>query len=197
MGFRALSFMPGLLGCRHRSPDGVQRNRVRFTASPSLKRAFATGARLWGWRPNNGRRGGGRRGAICSAELMPTWHFCLCPRVFWGHPAAGLRGKRDSYGLDIHLKYSDAYGAMPRWSPTQPLADEGSPFLGAQEGATSPTDWMKRGMSVNDCTFRPPHSERSAGRQSSRGLRHTAWRVMRLPRLSGPAPRPGRAPGRR
>src|SRR5436309_188426 len=33
VGFRALSFMPGLLGCRHRSPDGVQRNRVRFTSS--------------------------------------------------------------------------------------------------------------------------------------------------------------------
>src|SRR5262249_43406386 len=31
VGFRALSFMPGLLGCRHRSPDGVQRNRVRFS----------------------------------------------------------------------------------------------------------------------------------------------------------------------
>src|SRR6266849_2045270 len=30
VGFRALSFMPGLLGCRHRSPDGVQGNRVRF-----------------------------------------------------------------------------------------------------------------------------------------------------------------------
>jgi hypothetical protein len=30
VGFRALPFMPGLLGCRHRSPDGVQRNRVRF-----------------------------------------------------------------------------------------------------------------------------------------------------------------------
>ena len=28
--FRRLSRMPGLLGCRHRSPDGVQRNRVRF-----------------------------------------------------------------------------------------------------------------------------------------------------------------------
>src|SRR6266849_1918015 len=24
VGFRALSFMPGLFGCRHRSPDGVQ-----------------------------------------------------------------------------------------------------------------------------------------------------------------------------
>ena len=33
VGFRALSFMPGLLGCRHRSPDGVQGNRVRFRLS--------------------------------------------------------------------------------------------------------------------------------------------------------------------
>src|SRR5437867_3166680 len=37
VGFRALSFMPGLLGCRHRSPDGVQENRVRFNASFGIR----------------------------------------------------------------------------------------------------------------------------------------------------------------
>src|SRR5205823_11491503 len=30
VAFRRLSRMPGLLSCRHRSRDGVQRNRVRF-----------------------------------------------------------------------------------------------------------------------------------------------------------------------
>src|SRR2546425_1995523 len=36
--FRALPFMPSLLGCRHRSRDGVQRHRVRF--SPNWKLTF-------------------------------------------------------------------------------------------------------------------------------------------------------------
>jgi hypothetical protein len=117
--------------------------RRRQRAS-SLKRCVcgAAGARLWGWRPNNGRRGGGRRRAICSAELMPTWHFCLCPRVFWGPPAAGLRGKRDSYGLDIHLNIQMFVDRRPldfAVDRTPTRADEDSlPFLGAHEGAMSP-----------------------------------------------------------
>src|SRR5437660_3032839 len=45
VGFRALSFMPGLLGCRHRSPDGVQGNRVRFRRA--LRRRG--GGRGCGW----------------------------------------------------------------------------------------------------------------------------------------------------
>ncbi|PYN40157.1 MAG: hypothetical protein DME00_35165 [Candidatus Rokuibacteriota bacterium] len=47
VGFRALSFMTGLLGCRHRSPDGVQGNRVRFTL-----REFVDAGGLMAYGPN-------------------------------------------------------------------------------------------------------------------------------------------------
>jgi hypothetical protein len=40
VGFRALSFMPGLLGRRHRSPDGVQGYRVRFKLTLSVGEAL-------------------------------------------------------------------------------------------------------------------------------------------------------------
>src|SRR5262245_4673587 len=48
VGFRALSFMPGLLGCRHRSPDGVQRNRVRFSCMSSIFATSYTGFWIFG-----------------------------------------------------------------------------------------------------------------------------------------------------
>ena len=37
MGFRALSFIHGLIGCRHLSRDGVQRKGVRFSCALPLQ----------------------------------------------------------------------------------------------------------------------------------------------------------------
>jgi hypothetical protein len=47
VGFRALSFMPGLLDCRHRSPDGVRRNRVRFRRGYRGASGSSTHEGLW------------------------------------------------------------------------------------------------------------------------------------------------------
>jgi len=51
VGFRVLSFMPGLLGCRHSRPDGVQENRFRFEhdyREPDQPRGHLGGGRLAG-----------------------------------------------------------------------------------------------------------------------------------------------------
>jgi hypothetical protein len=55
-------------------------------------------------------------------------------------PAAGRRGKRDSYGLDIHLNIRCLMERQHWRSPTSPSAGEGAlSFLGAHQRATSPS----------------------------------------------------------
>jgi hypothetical protein len=59
--------------------------------------------------------GGGRGGANCSAELMPTWHFCLCPRVSMGRPATAGSRQTGLPGVTIPCRWR-AYttGRAPR-----------------------------------------------------------------------------------
>jgi hypothetical protein len=101
--------------------------------------AGAAGARLRGWRPNHDeRRGGGRGGAICSAELMPTWHFCLCSRVSW----APRRQTQEATGTptdSISIRISRCLWCDAAVEPDATAGRRRLPsFLRAHEGATSP-----------------------------------------------------------
>jgi len=64
--------------------------------------------------------GRGRRGAICPAEFMPTWHFCLCSRVCWCPPATagsrqtGLPGSHDPLQMARLRRPASADGCRHR-----------------------------------------------------------------------------------
>jgi hypothetical protein len=89
------------------------------------------------------------RRSHCSAEFDADLAFLpLSARLLGPPPAAGLRGKRDSYGLDIHLNITMFVDRRPldfAVDRTPTRAHEGSlPFLGAHEGAMSPRHCVRR-----------------------------------------------------